>query len=66
MVLDTLFAAIAIPLLVFAILAVRDWAPRVKQSLAQAASRSERIPDSIAVSFKTRRPTPEEDRPYQV
>ncbi len=65
-VLDTLFAAIAIPLLVFAILAVRDWAPRVKQSLAQAASRSERIPDSIAVSFKTRRPTPEEDRPYQV
>ncbi len=64
-VLDTLFAGIAIPLFIFAVLVVRDWTPRVKKDLAEAASESERIPDSIAVSRRPRRaPTPEDDRPY--
>jgi hypothetical protein len=64
-VLDTLFAGIAVPLLMFAILVVRDWTPSVKRDLAEAASESERIPHSIAVSRRPRRtPTPEDDRPY--
>jgi hypothetical protein len=63
--LDTLAAGIAVPLLIFAILVLRDWGPLFKQELAEAESESRRIPSSIAVARKPRRiPTPEDDRPY--
>ncbi|HLI63607.1 MAG TPA: hypothetical protein VKV05_09420 [Terriglobales bacterium] len=64
-VLDTLAAGIVVPLFVFLGLVVRDWAPRVKHDLAEAAYVSERTPDSIALSRRPRRaPSPEQDRPY--
>jgi uncharacterized protein involved in exopolysaccharide biosynthesis len=63
-VLDTLFAGIAIPLFVFAVLVVRDFIPRARKELSEAASASELLPNSSAVSPKSRRvPAPEEDRP---
>jgi hypothetical protein len=63
--LDMLFAGIAIPVFIFAVLVVRDWAPRVTKDLAEAAWESERIPESIALSRRSRPiPTPEENRPY--
>ena len=62
---DTLAAGVLLPLVVFIGLVVRDWTPRLKRELAMAASESEQIHDSIAVSLKRRRPpTPEDDRPY--
>ncbi len=63
-ILDTLFATIAVPLFIFAGLVIRDWIPRLKQELAEAASESERIPESIALARKPRAPLPEDDRPY--
>ncbi len=62
---DTLFAGIAVPLFIFAVLVVRDLTPRVRKDLEDAAAESERIPNSIAVSRRPRRPpTPEDDQPY--
>jgi hypothetical protein len=62
---DTIAAGVFLPLLVFAGLVARDWSPRVRTELSEAASESERLPRSIAASRKPRRvPTREDDRPY--
>jgi uncharacterized protein involved in exopolysaccharide biosynthesis len=64
-VLDTLFAGIAIPMLIFAGLVIADWTPRIARELADAASESERMPAGIAVARRNRStPGPEDDRPY--
>lgn len=64
-IIDTLFFAVAVPLFIYAILVASDWAPRLRAELAQAASESDKNPDSLAESRKPRRaPAPEEDRPY--
>jgi hypothetical protein len=63
--LDTLLAGIVVPMLIFLFLVVRDWGPRARKELAEAASESERFPDSIALSRKIpRHPVPEDDKPY--
>ncbi len=63
--LDTLAAGIVLPLFLLAVLAVRDWTPRMRKDLNRAVLESERFHDSIAVSLNSRRVhTPEEDRPY--
>jgi hypothetical protein len=64
-VIDTLAAGVVFPLFVFLVLVVRDWVPRMRKDLQTAVSESKEMPDSIALSFRNRRPPrPEDDRPY--
>ena len=63
-VLDTLFAGIAVPILIFAGLVILDSTPRILRELADAASESERMPAGAAAARRSRPPSPEDDRPY--